>query len=192
MHLLEHAKLGIGSKLCVLYHRCCPDGQSSSDGNGTLPGSLRDGPVGATALLWSLIGQALVAGSNSDDEIQASVYRLDKFDRELLKKRLGDGQCVSLDLLTRLFCSVLSMRAFPETFVMIDQIENLARSEVPEFLAKVRGIINELAASFNVHLLITGTPVEEVSRALSGVRVVSEDIECRGISFTIHIEDDSH
>ena len=175
----------------MLYHRCFPDSEARSTANGSASEYSWDAPVDATAVLWSLISQALVTGYNSKDEIEASVYKLRKFDRELLKKRLGDKKRISLELLIRLLRSVLTMRAFPQTFVLIDMVENRARSQVPELLTKIRQMLNEMAPSSNIHALIVGTPVEDVEKALNGVRVVAEDTECKGRAFAILLDDDS-
>jgi hypothetical protein len=77
------------------------------------------------------------------------------------------------------------MRAFPETVLVIDRIENMARSQVSEFITKIRQMLNEIASSSTIHALISGTPVEDIERALNGVRVVAEDTECRGKSIII-------
>lgn len=133
-----------------------------------------------------------MAGHSSNEEIQASVYRLQRVDRQLLRKRIGTGQRISIEFLIRLLCSVLSMRVFPTTVILIDEIENLARPQIFNFLTKIRQILNEMASSSNIHALITGTPVEEVKKALSGVRVVAEDTEYRANVSTFLPGDESN
>lgn len=175
----------MGSEICVIFHRCSRDTETSFDANIAAPERTADAAVEAAAVLWSLIGQVLVAGHSSNEEIHASVYRLRRVDRELLKKRIGTGQRISLELLIRLLRSVLSMSVFPKTVILIEEIENMARPQIFDFLTKIRQMLNEMASSSNVHALIAGTPVEEVTKALNGVRVFAEDTEYRGNVSTI-------
>lgn len=170
----------MGSEICVIFHRCSRDTETSFDANIGAPERIADAAVEAAAVLWSLIGQVLVAGHSSNEEIHASVYRLRRVDRELLKKRIGTGQRISLELLIRLLRSVLSMSVFPKTVILIEEIENMARPQIFDFLTKIRQMLNEMASSSQIHALISGTPVEEVKKALNGVRVFAEDTEYRG------------
>lgn len=172
--------LGVGSNVKRALYFQCDRKQSGNDFGDT---SERLSP---SDVVWSLICQCLLMDCTTVPSIDRRIVELDSQSRKSLRKSLsetmGGSRTEPLSLLFDIFLLALESIKSP-LLIAIDNIHLLGDFPAASLVDALRVFIEQRLPAAHRHLptLITGCIYGELEERLSGIPVIADDTERKGV-----------